>query len=460
MPIPKILHQLWIGPLPMPKRLMDTWSNKHPDWEIIRWTEKEIEKRGIQFKCQHRIDEMPEWNGKADIMRWEILHEFGGVFVDADSHCLEPLDKDIFLKGGAFAGYENEEVRPGLVATGTMGFPPHHPLCRDAVQWILDNDVSPERTNKKAWQLVGPLLLTHLLEKESPEKYEFMVYPSYTFLPIHHTGIIYHGHGKVYAFQEWASTKQSYVELSAHEVPHFLLPQSPPPFWVSVLITSFNTPEEFLRDCLASLREQIGYFGIELVWIDDGSSPSFRQVLKRMLNAFLKTTRFVNLEYEEMTVNQGVGVVTALQRGLHSGCTKEIVVRMDSDFIMIPSRIQTQLDFMYHNPDCVLCGCQVVCLRQEEGTPNTWRKKETQKTNYPLSLTWGEYQTHPTSWFMNHSTLCFKRSAIIGIGGYNTEKNVKEKGKGKEDFDLEERVLQKYGKIYNLPESLVIQKRT
>lgn len=31
-------------------------------------------------------------NSKTDIMRWEILYEYGGIFIDADSICLNPFD--------------------------------------------------------------------------------------------------------------------------------------------------------------------------------------------------------------------------------------------------------------------------------------------------------------------------------------------------------------------------------
>jgi mannosyltransferase OCH1-like enzyme len=77
MTIPKIIHQLWIGPKPMPTKFMDTWRDKHPDYEYIRWTEAEIEKRGIKFECGNAINRMSEINGKADIMRWEILYRYG-----------------------------------------------------------------------------------------------------------------------------------------------------------------------------------------------------------------------------------------------------------------------------------------------------------------------------------------------------------------------------------------------
>ena len=91
--IPKIIHQLWIGPKPAPTKFMDTWKNKHENegFEYIRWTEKEMKKRGFKTKLKNKIDDIEEMCGKADILRWEILYEYGGFFTDADSYCIEPI---------------------------------------------------------------------------------------------------------------------------------------------------------------------------------------------------------------------------------------------------------------------------------------------------------------------------------------------------------------------------------
>ena len=72
----------------------------------------------MKFKCQERIDEMKEINGKTDIMRWEALYEYGRVFLDVDSICIciEPID-DALMNTKCFAGWEHEELRPGLIAT-------------------------------------------------------------------------------------------------------------------------------------------------------------------------------------------------------------------------------------------------------------------------------------------------------------------------------------------------------
>jgi len=429
--IPKIIHQIWIGPKDRPYKLMDSWKNKHPEFEYILWNEEEFEKRGIKFDCQTKIDSIEEINGKADIIRWELAYKYGGIFLDADSICIEPID-NYLMYHTAFASYENEEMRQSLVATGTMGFPSEYSLCKAAIKWILENPVSNAETGRRAWMNVGPGLLTLLLSSNLYP--EFKILPSYTFLPIHYTGLKYAGHERVYAYQEWGSTKNNYDTMNSVELPNELLQ---PEFWISVLVSSYNTRSSYVKECLDSIKSQIGNFGIELVWINDGSSELNSKILEGMLNRFEETTRFCKVIYHKQE-NQGVCI--SLKNGVDL-CTNEIIIRMDSDDMMWPERIQKQIDFMKSNPDAVCCGTNI----QYSMNGNL-----TSQTNHPTVITWEDYKQTRSHWFMNHPTLCFRKSAILEVGNYDPST-----GSISEDFELELRLLKRFGKLYNLPEVLL-----
>jgi hypothetical protein len=56
----------------------------------------------------------------------------------------------------------------------------------------------------------------------------------------------------------------------------------------------------------------------------------------------------------------------------------------------------------------------------------------------------------PSYWVMNHPTICYRKSNVLDVGNYN----VNLKGKS-EDFELELRMLKKYGVLHNMPEVLV-----
>lgn len=436
MSIPNIIHQLWIGPKPRPSKFMDTWKNMNPDFEYIWWSENELEKRNITLECTDAIEAMEEINGKADIIRWELLYRYGGVFIDADSICVNPLDKHIMSKK-AFAGYENEKVRPDLVATGTMGFPPNHPLCRAAIDYILNNKTDNKSTGKRAWATVGPMLLTRLYQ--TGKYMDLHIFPSYYFLPIHYTNTTYTAHSMVYAYQEWGSTKQNYDVMNNIELPLVLLE---PKVWVSILIPSYNTKFAYINDCIESIKNQEGHFGMEIVWVNDNSNELNTTLLEKILKQFEETSRFIKVKYIRMYCNMGVGY--CLHEGLLQ-CSHEIVFRMDSDDIMLPNRISAQLDFMNRNKKCMLLGSNI-----------TFFKKEGNKiipgnhTKHPTELTFDMYKKTKPTWFMNHPTFCFRKSAVLEVGNYNKERIPYE------DFELELKILKKYKKIHNIKDVLLL----
>ena len=435
--IPKIIHQLWIGDRIPPIILMNTWKDKHSDFEYILWNEEEFIKRKMIFRCMKQIDEIDEINGKADIMRWEILYKYGGVFIDADTICIEPLD-DYFMTRNAFALFENENTRDSLIATTYMGFIPQHPLCRDIINWI-DSDESSHFINKIfAWGSVGPVLLSRFLNTGFYK--DFSVFPSHCLLPTHFTGLKYEGHKKVYGYHEWGTAKKN------NDIMHTItLPDEfkDPTEWVSVLISSYNTPQLYIRECLNSIKSQNGYFCIEVVWINDGSDQENTQILEIELANFQKNTRFCKVIYDKTDVNYGT------HYSLHNGilkCNNQIIFKMDSDDIMLPERIRKQLQFMKDTPDCVVCGTNLQMFENEN------KNTILGETRHPFCITLDDFLEKQYDWFMNHQTLCYRKDAILSVGNYNKDKIYNSL---MEDYDLELRLLKKYKKVYTIQEVLL-----
>ena len=213
-----------------------------------------------------------------------------------------------------------------------------------------------------------------------------------------------------------------------------------------MLIPSYNTNKSYLVECVKSIKEQIGNFGIELVWIDDCSSLENSQFLINLLNTELKPLKHFELVYKKTYENSGVSFC------LHQGvflCSNELIFRMDSDDIMLNNRIQKQLDFMNSNTTCVMCGSNIISFDEENGI-----KHETGRSIHKNTISWQEYKKNPVDWFLNHQTLCFKKSAIIDVGNYRKFFKVPF-----EDLELELRVLKKYGTVFNLPEYLLLYRQ-
>lgn len=206
--IPKLMHFIWVGDeTKSPTNCMDTWRELNPGWEFLVWGNQDLEEQDWFNRDHMTAMYGRELNGVADMMRWEILHAKGGVVVDADSIALRPLD-DHLLDCEAFACWENEIARPGLIAAGYFGCEAGNGFVEQIIRDIHDD---PDITKANAWKTVGPLRLT-----ESYRKYRYSqmrIYPSHYFIPRHFTGQVYEGSGPIYADQLWGSTLTAYDHI-------------------------------------------------------------------------------------------------------------------------------------------------------------------------------------------------------------------------------------------------------
>lgn len=201
--IPKIIHQIWLGDQSKrPSKLMKTWIDKNPTWEYKLWTEVEV--NDLNLRCKKQFEENVHLAGKADILRYELLFNFGGFFIDADSECIRPLE-DFLCDNITFAGYEHETARPGLIANGYLGSVPNNPLLNLIIDHISR---IPNINISQPWLITGPTLLTDFVNKTN---LPFNIYPSYYFIPIHYTNILdntdgYKGGDYVFSKQYWGTT--------------------------------------------------------------------------------------------------------------------------------------------------------------------------------------------------------------------------------------------------------------
>jgi mannosyltransferase OCH1-like enzyme len=195
--IPRTIHQIWIGPKPPPLALMQTWADMNPSFEVRLWRSEK------GFRNQAAIDAMRDWNGKADLMRYEILLEHGGLHIDADSEALRPLGDEVLVHE-SWATYENELACPGLITGAFMGCVPGSKFMAELVEKAPDRNLDIGLL--AAWRSVGPELVTEVA-KDHPELH---VYPSNAFNPEHHTGEKGLGDVVPYGRHLWGNTKKAY----------------------------------------------------------------------------------------------------------------------------------------------------------------------------------------------------------------------------------------------------------
>jgi len=196
--IPKIIHQIWVGPRPRPDHWMQTWKDKHPDWEYILWNEENIKgfenQKLIDYCMEHKL-----YHGVSDIVRYEILYRHGGFVAPADSECVNPIDELIDIEEDCFACYQGGTRHPKLIS-------PHLATTKENILMrAMINALSEKRIVEIPWVETGNLLLTSMIKKLN---YHLKIYPYYFFIPEYNDGTKYTGDGKIYAIHKWYTTKK------------------------------------------------------------------------------------------------------------------------------------------------------------------------------------------------------------------------------------------------------------
>jgi glycosyltransferase involved in cell wall biosynthesis len=200
---------------------------------------------------------------------------------------------------------------------------------------------------------------------------------------------------------------------------------------LSVLMSVYNNEKpEFLAQSLDSLKLQT-YQAEEIVIVEDG--PLGRSLSDVIIRYALE------LPIVSVKLPNNVGLGAALARGI-CACHGDLIARADSDDICLPDRFKKQMDWLSAHPDIDLLGGAYAEFDSNSFGPRLVRrvpKSGKELMNYAKTRT-------P----FNHTTVIFRKSAVLGIGNY-------ESAIGFEDYLLGARMLMGGYTLYNLEDVLV-----
>lgn len=89
--IPKVIHRIWFGSNPIPAQYEEWWQGwqrQLPSYEFMTWTDRHIPEL-VSAPVIMQADSMAK---RADIARYEIMHSFGGTYLDCDFMPLNYFD--------------------------------------------------------------------------------------------------------------------------------------------------------------------------------------------------------------------------------------------------------------------------------------------------------------------------------------------------------------------------------
>ena len=106
--LPRLIHQIWLGPNPLPvqaKAWADGWRGHHPGWHYQLWTDGDA--AALDMVNRDAFDSAGNFAMKSDILRYELLFRYGGLYCDLDFECLRPLGPLLAQVGEeTFGGFE------------------------------------------------------------------------------------------------------------------------------------------------------------------------------------------------------------------------------------------------------------------------------------------------------------------------------------------------------------------
>lgn len=176
--IPRIIHQIWLGS-PLPEKYqewMNSWQN-WDGWEYRLWTDEDVKKLSLYNSDLYR--DAKDFGEKSDILRYEILYQFGGLYVDIDFQCLNPdffrfAHQEFLL----FMGIEPLNVSKLRCGNALIASVPGHPFLEKLIHEITYSD------GLGSIAKTGPVYLTKQIVKYWQLLDGAMIFPPTFFYPL------------------------------------------------------------------------------------------------------------------------------------------------------------------------------------------------------------------------------------------------------------------------------------
>lgn len=148
-PIPRVLHKVIIidgGDIPsltpVAQDALDSFSRLNPEYEMRIYGGKDCEKYIIKHygdKELHAFRTLIPYAYKADLFRYLVLYNEGGVYSDFRQMCLRPFKEYIPADAKWFSTIDGGSKHHGGMQCHFLAAAPGQPTFRTAIDMIIDN---------------------------------------------------------------------------------------------------------------------------------------------------------------------------------------------------------------------------------------------------------------------------------------------------------------------------------
>lgn len=177
--IPRKVWTAWIGDSPMPemvKRCIESQKKYSLGWDHVVIDSTNYPKGLPYVEAALRAR---KWVKAVDYLKFWLLHEHGGVWMDADVELLKPLP-DFYRADRMFAGIE----RLGWIGNGVIGAERGHPILAECLRRVEERFRGDDDKNFES----SVQLLTETVYEMGVEANGVRLYPPQVFTPYDHQG--------------------------------------------------------------------------------------------------------------------------------------------------------------------------------------------------------------------------------------------------------------------------------
>jgi len=175
--IPKIIHLIWFGGERPGKfeHLVNEIKRINFDYKIIEWNENNID---FELKRKDAIDMCNNMGAKSDILRFEVLYKYGGIYMDYDFLQIKKFDD--LLDNEFFAGAC--EVTDNEVWNSIIGSTTGNIICECFLNSLkIETPIEPKDING-VMSKTGPYFFKKIID-ENNLKNKFQYYGGKYFYP-------------------------------------------------------------------------------------------------------------------------------------------------------------------------------------------------------------------------------------------------------------------------------------
>jgi len=158
--IQKIIHHVWPGEDEfLYEEWRQSWIYHHSNWQFKFWRINNLPFEKMHINLVNVIKNPNiHYVIKSDIIRWEVIRIFGGIYIDTDMECMKSFDR--FLYHNCFCGTFRTKFCNAFIASEKENI-----IINNACEYLNTVDYDKIKTKKEVIDICGSVGMTPFLKR-------------------------------------------------------------------------------------------------------------------------------------------------------------------------------------------------------------------------------------------------------------------------------------------------------